>query len=191
MSVADDCGIISNINKNLSKGLIDTTESVGKRYLTERMNKNMKAGKFLSLLLAGCMLFSIPGGVQAQENTESETIVWEESVPVPTSSESGGSARASWGYGNITSSNPLTGCPRAKANTYTYSGTAYMLWARIDVIDDNSISTLGPQKTGYNVSSVTTSQIISDTEKCFFIGNHKIQDTSSSGVQTATSNKSY
>lgn len=81
--------------------------------------------------------------------------------------------------------------PKAKANTYTYSGTAYRMWARIDVIDADSISTLGPEKTGYNVSSVSTSYLESDTEECFFIGNHEIQDTSSSGVQTATTSKSY
>lgn len=147
--------------------------------------------KILSLLLISCLFFNITGVVHAQENVGAETEVWEETAPVSTHAESGSSTRASWGYGTITSSNPLIGCPKAKANTYTYSGNAYMLWARIDVIDSDSISTLGPEAIDYNRDNVSTLYIVSNTEKCFFIGNHKIQDTSSSGTQTATTNKSY
>lgn len=154
----------------------------------------MKVKRLLSLLMTGFLFLNVAGEVHAQENVEnkeSETIVWEETAPAPTMSTDGISPRASWGYGNITSSKPLTGYPKAKANTYTYAGTAYRLWARIDVIDSNSISTFGSEKTGYNASSVSTNYLVSDTKKCFFIGHHEIQDTKSSSTQTATSEKSY
>lgn len=154
----------------------------------------MKAKRLLSLLMTGFLFLNVAGEVHAQENVENketETVVWEETAPAPTMSTDGISPRASWGYGNITSSKPLGGYPKAKANTYTYSGTAYRMSARIDVINSDSVSTIGPEKTGYNVSSVSTNYLVSDTKKCFFIGHHEIQDTKSSSTQTATSEKSY
>lgn len=152
--------------------------------------KMKKIKRYVSMLLIGCMLWGITGSVYAKEINGNEE-VWEETQPVPTTSKDGISAKASWGYGTISATNPLTGHPKAKANTYTYAGTAYMLWARIDVIDSESISTLGPEKTGYNVSEVSTSYLVSDTENCSFIGNHRIQDTASSGQQTATTYKDF
>lgn len=72
MSVADDCGIISNINKNLSKGLIDTTESVGKRYLTERMNKNMNIKKAILFMILAFSVCACGKSVDQTEKSEVE-----------------------------------------------------------------------------------------------------------------------
>ena len=42
-----------------------------------------------------------------------------------------------------------------------------------------------------NTSSVQSSTLTAKTEKCTFTGKHSLQDTSSSGWQTATTSKTY
>lgn len=153
--------------------------------------KSMKLRKLLSIMLVGAMMLSMTVTAHAQEIETEEEIIWEETAPTPTSSEGSVAARASWGYGTITSSDPLFSHPKACANTYTYAGNAYRLYAQINLIDADSFSILGPEITGYNISSVSTAYIESPTEKCDFTGVHEVQDTESSVTQYAYTHKRY
>lgn len=76
-----------------------------------------------------------------------------------------GVTRASWGTGTLIHENPLGRKPWAYAKTSTYAG---------------------------NASSVTSGTIIARTESGVkFNGEHRLQDTSSSGWQSASTSASY
>ena len=104
---------------------------------------------------------------------------------------SDGKTRASWGEGILHATNPISGNPYAYAETKSCSGTAYKLTAQTVVIDADSLSYYTPVATAYNASSVKSDTIVSKTKKTFFIGNHTVQKTSSSGVQSCTTSGDY
>ena len=94
-----------------------------------------------------------------------------------------GHARVDWGKGELHVSDPLFGKPSAYAETYTYSGTAYCIYAQAGMIDDESNSYLTEVTKVNWASSTTSATLLSPTKKCEFIGCHGIQDTSSSKWQ--------
>lgn len=150
----------------------------------------MKMKKLLTTILASALIFCIAPNVHAEELSPEEE--WEYTTPLPTFNYS---REASWGKGQIKSSNPVTGYPKACAITSTYSGSAYKIWAEIDVVekydDGSTLSVTGPESTSFNSSSVTTNYLTSRTKKCKFIGHHKIWSTSSSGYQAVDTVKDY
>lgn len=100
-------------------------------------------------------------------------------------------ARLSWGEGILHADNPLTGKPRAYAETKTFSGTANSMYAQVGLVDGDGISYTSSKQTAEKVSSVTSATLLSPTEKCDFIGYHGIQDTETSGWQVATTSRSF
>lgn len=143
--------------------------------------------KILMLAFAALLTVGTSGTAFA-----AEIIPTTETLPiVDQQTTSDGKARESWGQGILCATNPISGNPYAYAETKTYAGTAYKLTAQTVVIDANSLSYYTPVATAYNASSVKSDTIISRTKKTFFIGNHTIQSTSGSAVQSCTTSKDY
>ncbi len=99
-----------------------------------------------------------------------------------------GFSRASWGEGVMHVSGVGGENPYGHAETRTYSGTAYYLYARTVLIDDDSVH-YDTEKSVYSASTVSTGDLRSSTKKCEFKGDHKIQDKSNSGMQTCNTYK--
>lgn len=156
--------------------------------------------RFLCLVVSGIMTLSMGSVCMAAEkdviydNVEEVIIDRPADEIYPAVDEkmaTDGYSRASWGKGILHASNPLGDKPRAYAETQTYSGTAYCMYAQTGLIDDDGISYLTDKQTSYNISSITSATLLSPTEKCDFIGYHGLQDTSSSGWQSCETYKNY
>lgn len=122
--------------------------------------------------------------ITIEKNDEEYSVVDEQAV-------SDGYSRASWGQGYLHCSNPVFSNPSGYAETKTYSGTAYSMYTRLQLIDSDSISYLTAKAELKNASSVNSATLLSPTKKCSFHGSHGIQDTSSSGWQTANTQQYY
>lgn len=147
--------------------------------------------RFLCLVAAGIMTISMGSVCMAAEEdvvygNEEEVIIEhrtdEAYTVVDRKMMTDGYSRASWGEGLLHVSTPLMSNPSGYAETRTYSGTAYYLYARTILIDDDSIH-YDTEKGVYSESTVCTAELLSPTKKCEFSGEHKIRDTSSSGWQ--------
>lgn len=156
--------------------------------------------RFLCFVVSGIMTLSIGSVCMAAEkdviygNVEKVIIDRPADEIYPVVDEkmvTDGYSRASWGKGILHASNPLGAKPRAYAETQTYSGTAYCMYAQTGMVDDNDISFLTEKQKSYNISSITSATLLSSTEKCKFMGYHGLQDTSSSGWQSCETYKSY
>lgn len=104
---------------------------------------------------------------------------------VDTKSITDGYSRASWGEGVLHCTDPLFDTPSGYAETKTYSGSAYYMYAQLQLIDADSISYLSGKQEAYYTNSVVSATLKSKTEACSFHGSHGIQDTSTSSTQTA------
>ena len=100
-----------------------------------------------------------------------------------------GAREPSWGKGTLYTSNPLFSKPSGYAETTTYAGTAYSMYALLQLIDADGISYLSDKPYAYNTTSVRTSTLLSPTSRCSFHGSHGIQATSTSGWQTTHTQK--
>lgn len=118
----------------------------------------------------------------------SEEEIYEISDVAPTTSNG---AKLSWGEGILHTSNPLFGKPSAYAETKTYSGTAYCMYAQLGLVDDESISYLTDKQQANNVSTISSATLQSNTKKCVFVGYHGLQDTVNTGWQTVETGKSF
>ena len=140
--------------------------------------------KLLMCLLCGCMCIT-PFTTHAATN-EVEAPV-EQTVETATD----GVSRASWGKGTLTHANPLGRKPWAYAKSETYAGTCYTIKARTKVVS-GGYTDYTSWATKNNASSVTSATIVARTEdNVKFTGEHRFQDTSTSGWQSATTTKSY
>lgn len=108
-----------------------------------------------------------------------------------TASDSIGARAVSWGEGILTSNDPLFGKPWGYGKTRVFAGTAYKLTAKIKSDNDGLGESASITKTLSNTTSVQSDTITSKTESTVFTSNHGIQNTSSSGWQYATVQKSY
>lgn len=81
--------------------------------------------------------------------------------------------------------------PRAYAETKTFGGTAYSLYVRLGMIDNDGTSSSTEKVTASNASSVISPTLLSPTSKCEFMGEHGIKDLSSSQWQTSSTYKRY
>lgn len=146
----------------------------------------MKFKKLLasSLLCGLCIFSSIP--VHASEVEGPDTGIQRTEAAL-----TDGVTRASWGTGTLIHENPLGRKPWAYAKTSTYAGNAYSIKARTKVTSGGYTDyTSGATKS--NASSVTSGTIIARTESGVkFNGEHRLQDTSSSGWQSASTSASY
>lgn len=149
--------------------------------------------KVLSTVIAATMMFSMGSVCYAAEPLNNDDLMDQEIVYEIADVEeiTDGRARASWGQGVLHSSDPVGANPSAYAETKTYSGTAYCMYAKTGLVDANGVSYNTEKQTAYNISTVSSATLLSPTASCDFIGYHGIQDTSSSGWQTATTGKSY
>ena len=96
---------------------------------------------------------------------------------------SGGKERASWGYVKIVWANE---CSEAYAFMSTHAGTAYYLKAKVYATYSNGAAR-GPSDTadGNNTSRVDTDTIYENERYRQFFAEGVVQDTKSSGIQTA------
>lgn len=146
----------------------------------------MKFKKLLasSLLCGLCMFSSIP--VFAAESEGPDTGIQQTEAAL-----TDGVTRVSWGKGILTHENPLGRKPWAYATTKTHAGKAYSIKARTKV-KSGGYTDYTSWATKSNSSSVTSATIISRTESNVkFNGEHRLQDTSSSGWQSANTSASY
>ena len=156
--------------------------------------KNLKI-RISALLMAAVMAMPVPvlaaeedvvyGNVEdVISELQADEAYYEADVQMTTD----GYSRASWGKGLLWITNEEGQNPYGHAETRTYSGTAYYLYVRTVLIDDDSIH-YETEKEIYSSSSVSTGDLRSPTMKCEFRGEHKIKDTSSSGTQTCDTYK--
>ena len=143
------------------------------------------------LLLSSVLATSIFAGLCTPVFASTNATYVSDDAIVSVCELSDGVTKASWGQGTLTSKNPLGQKPWAYAKTSTYSGNAYKLRAQTIVNNDgiSTDSTLVAEK--MNTSSVQSLTLTAKTEKCTFTGKYSLQDTSSSGWQTATTSKTY
>ena len=154
--------------------------------------KSKKGGQFMkfkkllasSLLCTLCMFSSLP--VSAAEVSEPDTNIQQTEAAL-----TDGRTRVSWGKGILTHQNPIGRKPWAYATTKTYTGKAHSIQARTKV-KSGGHTDYTSWSTKSNATSVTSATIISRTEKKVkFNGEHRLQDTASSGWQAATTSASY
>jgi hypothetical protein len=146
----------------------------------------MKTKKLLatSLLCGLCAFSTLP--VHAAEPEGPYTGIHKE-----VSTLSDGKTRVSWGEGELVHANPVGRKPWAYAKTYTFAGNAHSIKARTKCKSNGQTDyTSWAEKS--NASSVSSATLVARTESDVkFNGEHKIQDTSTSGWQTATTSVSY
>lgn len=156
--------------------------------------------KFLCLVVTGIMTLSLGSICMAAERDVTygkvDAVIIDrpadEIYPVvDEKAATDGYSRASWGKGILHAEKKLGKLPSAYAETQTYSGTVYCMYAKTELIDDDSIYYETGIQYAYSVGSVYTAPLNSFTEKCDFIGKHGLQDTSSSGWQTCKTHKNY
>lgn len=109
---------------------------------------------------------------------------------VASSALSNGVSRASLGTGRLYCENPLFGYPKGYAYTET-NKTCYMVRAKCDVNNDGQSTSSSGWKEMNNTSTCNSGTITATTEKCTFTGYHEARETSTSGLYTTTSTKSY
>lgn len=163
-------------------------------------NTMKKRGLVLLLAMAmvmvmswGSVAFAAEEGemVKEEQDVEMEMLSDEDYVVVDRKAISDGKARASWGEGILHASDPIIGNPRAYAETKTFGGTAYSLYVRLGMIDNDGTSSSTEKVTASNASSVISPTLLSPTSKCEFMGEHGIKDLSSSQWQTSSTYKRY
>lgn len=142
--------------------------------------------KLLSTALVGIMVMAMGTTAFASEPTNTKQF-----AIVDKATLSDGFSRASWGEGTLHCSDPLFSDPEGYAVTSTYSGSAYKISAKISVKDSNQSTYSSETATETNSASAESGSIQSKTAKCTFSGTHKVQDTSSSGWQSASTSKTY
>ncbi|MGG0287910.1 hypothetical protein ABEY41_22935 [Peribacillus butanolivorans] len=99
-----------------------------------------------------------------------------------------GEISASVGNAKLSGSNPIGLKPRAVASTSAKSGAASSLRAKVDVNNNGtSTSTTGWAQQS-NTSKVSTSKLVTSTEKAQFHGSHQIKKTKTSAWQVKTTN---
>lgn len=137
----------------------------------------MKTKKMLALLLTSATVLTVSAPAFAFDEAPKNYEV--------TVAASAGKERASWGEVVLTSNKS-----EAYSTTKTFSGKAYKLTAKV-VGTDGKGSIPASTNSATNSSSTTTGVIKKRSGSVKWTGSGTIQDTKSSGVQSASVSKSY
>lgn len=148
------------------------------------MKKNLIAGIMCAFMLT---VATVP--VSAAESTVEPSR--EDFRVVSVTMLTDGISKASWGTGKLHCTDPLFSKPQGYATTETFAGTAYKVSVQIAVKDENYDFYSSSVQTETNASKAESATITSKTSKCEFTGFHWMQDTESSGWQSAMTSASY